>query len=62
MMWLLGFKTAQSGSRLFDAAARPAFEAALLAQCAKHPGDKLLDVLKGFKFPSRGKPAAKPPA
>ncbi|HEX3849296.1 MAG TPA: hypothetical protein VHV81_18080 [Steroidobacteraceae bacterium] len=56
MMWLFGFTAATSGGHLFDASARPSFEAALLAECAKRPDDTLLDVLKKLKW-SKPKPA-----
>ena len=50
MMWLFGFAVARSGSHLFDASARKAFEAALLAECAKRPGDTLFDTLNELKM------------
>jgi len=50
MMWLFGFAVARSGSHLFDASARKAFEATLLAECAKRPGDTLFDTLKSLKM------------
>ena len=51
MMWLFGFSTARSGSRLFDADSLQSFSGALLADCAKHPNKNLLDTLTQLKIP-----------
>ena len=61
MMWLFGFTIGQSGGHVFDAAARPAFESALLAQCAKQPTGTLLEALKALKFPKPREPRAPAP-
>ncbi|MGB6307684.1 MAG: HdeA/HdeB family chaperone [Steroidobacteraceae bacterium] len=58
MMWLFGFSTARSGSHLFDADSLPAFAAALLADCAKHPNSSLFDTLSSLKIPKAGKASA----
>jgi hypothetical protein len=50
MMWLFGFHVAKSGSHLFDADSLSAFEAALLADCAKHPDASLFDTLTKLKI------------
>jgi hypothetical protein len=60
MMWLYGFSVARSGSHLFDAAGRPAFETALLADCAKHPGATLLDTLTALSKTKTAKAPARP--
>ncbi len=62
MMWLFGFRTAKTGSHVFDADGFHAFESALLADCDKHPDEILLDVLAAPKAPkSAPKAAPKPP-
>jgi hypothetical protein len=45
MMWLFGFSVARSGSHIFDADSVNSFQAALLADCAKHPKQALFDAL-----------------
>ncbi len=65
MMWLLGFSVATSGSHVFDADRLDRFAADLLADCAKHPTDPLLAVLKAMNMTqsaSKSVPAAKPVA
>jgi len=57
MMWLFGFSTAKSGSHLFDADSLNAFEAGLLADCAKRPEAGLLDALAKTKKSNQDKPA-----
>lgn len=49
MMWLFGFSVASSGSHIFAADSLHAFETELLAACAKHPDDTLLDALAPVK-------------
>ena len=49
MMWLLGFSVARSGSHIFDADSVNSFQAALLADCAKHPKQGLFDALTAVK-------------
>jgi hypothetical protein len=49
MMWLFGFSVARSGSHIFDADSFGAFQAALLAGCAKHPNSLLVDELTAVK-------------
>jgi hypothetical protein len=49
MMWLFGFSVARSGSHIFDADSLPAFQIALLADCAKHPKLALFDALGSVK-------------
>jgi hypothetical protein len=49
MMWLFGFSTARSGSHIFDADSLSSFQGALLADCAKHPKQALLDALTAVK-------------
>ncbi len=53
MMWLFGFAVATSGSHLFDAGSRHAFETALLDDCARHPTASLFDTLTKVKIPKR---------
>jgi HdeA/HdeB family len=60
MMWLFGFSVAKSGSHVFDADAFRPFEAALLADCAKHPQVSLFDVLAALKVPKARKAPAHP--
>ena len=55
MMWLFGFSVARSGSHIFDADAVGAFQAALLADCAKHPKLPLFDALSSVKISKPGK-------
>ncbi|HXA36168.1 MAG TPA: HdeA/HdeB family chaperone [Steroidobacteraceae bacterium] len=55
MMWLFGFSTARSGSRLFDPDSLHAFETALLADCAKHPSASLFDALTRVKIPRQAR-------
>ncbi len=55
MMWLFGFSVARSGSHIFDADSLNSFQAALLADCAKHPKHSLFDALTAIKT----SPAAK---
>jgi hypothetical protein len=50
MMWLFGFSVAKSGSQLFDADSLNSFQAALLADCAKHPKRSLIDALTAVKI------------
>ena len=54
MMWLFGFSVARSGTHIFDADSLGSFQAALLADCAKHPNQALFDALTAVK-------ASKPP-
>jgi Na+-transporting methylmalonyl-CoA/oxaloacetate decarboxylase beta subunit len=61
MMWLYGFSVAKSKGHLFDADSFPAFEAALLADCAKHPEDSLVEVLSALKISKTAKAPAKAP-
>jgi hypothetical protein len=49
MMWLFGFSVARSGSHIFDADSLNSFQAALLADCAKHPKQALFDALSAVK-------------
>jgi hypothetical protein len=49
MMWLFGFSVARSGSHIFDADLLSSFQAALLADCAKHPKLSLFDALTAIK-------------
>ena len=49
MMWLFGFSVARSGSHIFDADSLSSFQAALLADCAKHPNQALFDALTAVK-------------
>jgi hypothetical protein len=49
MMWLFGFSTAKSGSRVFDADSLNSFQRALLAHCDKHPDVSLFDALTRVK-------------
>src|SRR5260370_40805377 len=49
MMWLFGFSVARSGSHIFDADSLNSFQAALLADCAKHPRQALFDALTAVK-------------
>jgi hypothetical protein len=61
MMWLFGFAEASSGGRSFDAAGRPAFEAALMSECTEHPHSNLLEAIKAAKKPpGKSKSAAQP--
>jgi hypothetical protein len=55
MMWLFGFSTAKSGSHLFDADSLNSFQAALLADCAKHPKQALFNALTALKTPKAAK-------
>lgn len=50
MMWLFGFSVAKSGSHIFDAESLNPFQAALLADCAKHPKLALFDALTTVKI------------
>jgi hypothetical protein len=50
MMWLFGFSVARSGSHIFDADSLNPFQAALLADCAKHPKLSLFDALTAVKM------------
>jgi hypothetical protein len=54
MMWLFGFSVGSSGSHIFDAGGRAAFESALLADCAKYPQRSLYDELRAVKFSKPG--------
>ena len=49
MMWLFGFSVARSGSHIFDADRLNSFQAALLADCVKHPKQTLFDALSAAK-------------
>jgi hypothetical protein len=49
MMWLFGFSVARSGSHIFDAGWLNSFQAALLADCVKHPTQTLFDALSAAK-------------
>ena len=49
MMWLFGFSTAKSGSHIFDVDSLDSFQAALLADCAKHPKQSLFNALAAAK-------------
>ena len=49
MMWLFGFSVARSGSHIFDADSLQSFQAALLAECTKHPQKSLLDTVSTLK-------------
>jgi len=49
MMWLFGFSVARSGSHIFDADSLSPFQAALLADCTKHPKRSLFDALTAVK-------------
>jgi hypothetical protein len=49
MMWLFGFSVARAGSHIFDADSVNSFQAALLADCAKHPKQALFDALAAVK-------------
>jgi hypothetical protein len=49
MMWLFGFSVARSGRHIFDADSLNSFQAALLADCAKHPKQALFDALSAVK-------------
>lgn len=60
MMWLFGFSVAKSGSHLFDADSLHTFETALLADCAKHPKDSLLDSLSALKISKAAKSSVHP--
>jgi len=61
MMWLFGFSTARSASRLFNPDAVGSFRTALLAECAKHPDLSLFDALTGVKMRSKTpRPAQRP--
>ena len=53
MMWLFGFSVARSGSHIFDANSLNSFQSALLADCAKHPDETLLDALTAVKTSSK---------
>jgi hypothetical protein len=55
MMWLFGFSVAKSGSHIFDADSLNSFQAALLADCAKHPKRSLMDALTAVKILQAGK-------
>jgi HdeA/HdeB family len=59
MMWLFGFSVAKSGGHIFDADLLSSFQAALIADCAKHPNGSLFDALAALKM---SKPAKSPPA
>jgi len=50
MMWLFGFAVARSGSHIFDAGGRGAFETALLGDCTKHPERSVFDALSAVKY------------
>jgi len=50
MMWLFGFSVAKSGAHIFDADLLSSFQAALLADCAKHPNRSLFDALAALKI------------
>ncbi len=56
MMWLFGFSVARSGSHIFDADSLDPFQAALLAECAKHPSASLVEALTAVKTPKAAKP------
>jgi hypothetical protein len=60
MMWLFGFSVARSGSHIFDADALSSFQAALLADCAKHPSVSLFDALTTLKISKAAKPPVRP--
>jgi HdeA/HdeB family len=64
MMWLFGFSVAKSGGHIFDADLLNSFQAALLADCAKHPNGSLFDALAALKMsnPAKSPPAKPPPA
>ena len=49
MMWLFGFSTAKSGSHIFDVDSLDTFQAALLADCTKHPTQALFTALAALK-------------
>jgi hypothetical protein len=49
MMWLFGFSVARSGGHLFNADSLNAFQTTMLAYCAKHPKDSVLDALTPAK-------------
>jgi hypothetical protein len=53
MMWLFGFAVASSGSRIYDSGSFGPFQAALMADCAKHPERNLFDTLSAVKFTGR---------
>jgi hypothetical protein len=53
MMWLFGFSVARSGSHIFDANSLNSFQTALLADCAKHSDETLLDALTAVKTSSK---------
>jgi HdeA/HdeB family len=55
MMWLFGFSVGRSGSHIFDANSLSVFQAALLADCAKHPKQPLFDALTAVKPPKAAK-------
>ena len=61
MMWLFGFAVASSGSHLFDAASRQAFESSLLGDCDKHPQATLFDTLRKVKIPGQPRPGSGAP-
>ena len=50
MMWLFGFSTAKSGSRIFSADSLGAFQISFLAYCRKHPSSNLFDALSTLKM------------
>jgi hypothetical protein len=60
MMWLFGFSVARSGSPIFDADSLSSFQAALLADCAKHPNVSLFDALTRLKTSKAAKPPVRP--
>ena len=49
MMWLFGFGVGASGGHLFEPARRPVFESSLLAECARHPHQKLLEAIRALR-------------
>src|SRR5258708_17934954 len=49
VMWLFGYSVAKSGAHVFDADSLNSFQAALLADCAKHPKQALVDALSAVK-------------
>jgi hypothetical protein len=60
MMWLFGFSVARSGSHIFNADSLGSFQAALLADCAKHPNQALFDALTAVKTSKPDVKASKP--
>jgi hypothetical protein len=49
MMWLFGFSVARAGSHLFNPDSLNSFQTTMLAYCAKHPKDSVLDALTPVK-------------